>query len=271
MDPNSLVGRAQGTLGNTISGQYLNPSTNPYLAGSVNDALGQVQSKFAGLYGGAAGANVNNSGYQEQLARTLAQTALPAYANAYQQERQNQLSATQMAPSLDYAQSNALGQVGAQQQQAPWAQLQNYQGALTGNFGGQGTQQSPYFQNPLANAMGLGLGGMGIYGMGQKAGLWGGAAPAAAGLAGLDAIGTMGTMAGIGGMGLEGALMFSDRRLKSNIVKVGDHPRGFAIYEYDIFGRRERGVMADEVEKVIPDAVHDIGGYQAVDYSMLRE
>src|SRR5438132_11753350 len=34
MDPNSLVGRAQGTLGNTISGQYLNPSTNPYLAGA---------------------------------------------------------------------------------------------------------------------------------------------------------------------------------------------------------------------------------------------
>lgn len=65
-------------------------------------------------------------------------------------------------------------------------------------------------------------------------------------------------------------LMFSDRRLKSNIVRVGEHPLGISIYEYDIFGRRERGVMADEIEHVIPEAVvtHP-SGYKMVNYGML--
>jgi hypothetical protein len=64
--------------------------------------------------------------------------------------------------------------------------------------------------------------------------------------------------------------MFSDIRLKSNIVKVGDHPKGFGIYEYDIFGRRERGVMAQEVEKIIPEAVLEHpSGYKMVNYGAL--
>lgn len=63
---------------------------------------------------------------------------------------------------------------------------------------------------------------------------------------------------------------YSDRRLKSNIVKVGDDPRGFGIYEYDIFGRRERGVMAQEVERIIPDAVIEgADGYKMVNYGAL--
>ena len=61
----------------------------------------------------------------------------------------------------------------------------------------------------------------------------------------------------------------SDRRLKSNIVRVGTHRLGIGIYEYDIFGQRARGVMADEVEAVKPEAVVWIGPYKAVYYGML--
>lgn len=62
----------------------------------------------------------------------------------------------------------------------------------------------------------------------------------------------------------------SDRRLKSNIVKVGDDPRGFGIYRYVIFGMRQIGVMADEVAKVIPGAVsRGRDGFLRVDYGML--
>lgn len=66
------------------------------------------------------------------------------------------------------------------------------------------------------------------------------------------------------------AAMMSDRRLKSNIERIGTHPKGFGIYEYDLFGERRQGVMADEVEKVIPDAVkvHETG-FKMVDYSRL--
>lgn len=62
----------------------------------------------------------------------------------------------------------------------------------------------------------------------------------------------------------------SDRRLKSNIVRIGEHPLGIGIYEYDIFGNRERGVMAQEVLKVRPEAViHLPSGYMAVNYGAL--
>ena len=62
----------------------------------------------------------------------------------------------------------------------------------------------------------------------------------------------------------------SDIRLKSNIVRVGTHPLGIGIYEYDIFDRRERGVMAQELEKVKPEAVllHP-SGYKMVNYGVI--
>src|SRR3546814_16421840 len=45
---------------------------------------------------------------------------------------------------------------------------------------------------------------------------------------------------------------FSDRRLKADIVKVGDDPRGFGVYEFCYAtdpSRRYRGVMADELQQ----------------------
>lgn len=73
-----------------------------------------------------------------------------------------------------------------------------------------------------------------------------------------------------GGIGNLAGAKFSDIRLKSNIVKVGDHPKGFGIYEYDIDGRRERGVMAQEVEKIIPEAVMEHpNGFKMVNYGAL--
>ena len=75
-----------------------------------------------------------------------------------------------------------------------------------------------------------------------------------------------------GGIGQAGGIgaFFSDRRLKSKIERVGTHPLGIGVYEYDIAGRRERGVMADEVESVKPEAVHTHeSGYKMVNYGML--
>ena len=80
-------------------------------------------------------------------------------------------------------------------------------------------------------------------------------------------------MQGLGmlaGSALPYAAAISDRRLKSNIVRIGEHPLGIGIYEYDIFGSRERGVMAQEVLEVRPEAViHLPSGYMAVNYGAL--
>ena len=76
---------------------------------------------------------------------------------------------------------------------------------------------------------------------------------------------------GLAGTAGTAAMMFSDRRLKSNIERIGTHPLGIGVYEYDIFDRRERGVMADEVEAVMPEAVmlHP-SGYKMVNYGMIN-
>ena len=73
-----------------------------------------------------------------------------------------------------------------------------------------------------------------------------------------------------GAVGGAAVTKYSDARLKSNIVKVGEHPIGIGIYDYNIFGNRERGVMAQELMQVMPDAVHqDSNGYFMVDYGRL--
>ena len=64
---------------------------------------------------------------------------------------------------------------------------------------------------------------------------------------------------------------FSDRRLKSNITRIGTHPLGIGIYEYDIFDRHEIGVMAQEVQDVLPEAIHiHPSGFMMVDYGRLN-
>jgi hypothetical protein len=75
---------------------------------------------------------------------------------------------------------------------------------------------------------------------------------------------------GLFGLGAAGIAAFSDRRLKSNILRIGTLPSGIPWYSYDIFGHTEEGVMADEVEAVMPEAVmtHE-SGYKMVDYGRL--
>ncbi len=81
-------------------------------------------------------------------------------------------------------------------------------------------------------------------------------------------------MQGLYGLGssalMYGMLSASDRKLKRNIKRIGTHKSGVGVYEYDIFNRHEIGVMADEVEKVIPEAVmiHPLG-FKMVNYAYL--
>ena len=78
---------------------------------------------------------------------------------------------------------------------------------------------------------------------------------------------------GLGSAGITGGMMMmSDRRLKSNIKRIGTHTLGIGWYEYEIGGRKTQGVMADEVEEVKPEAVvMAADGYQRVNYSMIGD
>jgi hypothetical protein len=99
--------------------------------------------------------------------------------------------------------------------------------------------------------------------MGTQAGLSGDAMAANSSATG-SAIGAIG--------GIAAAAMMSDRRLKTNIVRVGKRADGLNVYAYEYVwgGGLQIGVMADEVIRVYPDAVlMTASGYQAVDYARI--
>lgn len=81
------------------------------------------------------------------------------------------------------------------------------------------------------------------------------------------------TLGKVGGMMTGASLLFSDERLKQDISHVGEE-NGHRIYEFGYIGdkdnKRYRGVMAQDVEKVAPDAVVVMAnGYKAVDYAKI--
>lgn len=72
--------------------------------------------------------------------------------------------------------------------------------------------------------------------------------------------------------GLGAAALMSDVRLKENVNRVGTTDGGLPVYTFRYKGQPQThmGVMAQDVEKVNPDAVREIGGYKAVDYAMVK-
>jgi hypothetical protein len=79
--------------------------------------------------------------------------------------------------------------------------------------------------------------------------------------------------AGIGAAGALGGagIAKSDRRLKKNIKRIGTHVLGIGLYTWDyLWGEPFSGVMADEVEQVMPEAiVMHPSGFKMVNYTML--
>ncbi len=78
-----------------------------------------------------------------------------------------------------------------------------------------------------------------------------------------------------------GASAMSDMRLKTNINQVGNLPNGLGIYtwdwtdeavEKDLANNMHIGVLAQEVEKIMPSAVvHTDSGYMAVKYNEILQ
>jgi hypothetical protein len=81
----------------------------------------------------------------------------------------------------------------------------------------------------------------------------------------------LGTAAGT--ISVFGLLTRSDRRLKEDIEPVGALFDGTPVYGYRYKGAPAYhiGLMAQDVEKITPEAVIEINGYKAVDYRAATE
>jgi hypothetical protein len=133
---------AKSILGDTATGKYLDPSTNPYLSFYANKALEQSLPTYntSAINAGRYGSNAYYSGKNDLEGEIMNQI----YGGAYNTERQNQLNAAQLLPSIyemDYNDAAKLLDAGntayqAKQQAAlaPWQQAQLYQGLLGNNY-----------------------------------------------------------------------------------------------------------------------------------------
>ena len=222
-------------------------------AGAYNAAAGQQfgqEMDIAGLYNASLAQNQQAALQQAQAQAALqAQGFNQAQAAANFQNAQRQAALQEQLALRALPLNEVAAIMGGAQVQMP--QFQAYQGAEVGAapiFGA--TQAAGNFaQQNYGNQVSAYNAKMGMYGQ------LGGAIGAAAG----------------GPAGLSGFFTGSDRRLKSNIVRVATHPLGIGVYEYDIAGKRQRGVMADEVEKVMPEAVVTRSdGIKMVNYGMLQ-
>jgi hypothetical protein len=201
-----------------------------------NAAIGQ------GFDIGAQRAAFQNQAQQQQFQQNMAQQQF--YNTAIQQALAQQ-AAIRSIPVNEISALLSGGQVNI-------PQFQGYSGVTVAPapIFQAGQAQGDFAQRNYQNQVGAYNAGMGMLGQ------LGGAA---------------GSVLGAGTGSIAGSLFgLSDRRLKSNIVRVGTHPLGIGVYEYDIFGERQRGVMADELEAVLPEAVaiHP-SGYKMVNYGML--
>jgi hypothetical protein len=87
----------------------------------------------------------------------------------------------------------------------------------------------------------------------------------------------LGGLASIAGTALggwaQGGFKMSDRRIKTDIRRVGTLDNGLPVYAYRFKsgGPVEIGVMAQEVERVRPDAVREFDGIKHVNYARAVE
>jgi hypothetical protein len=237
-----------------------------------------------------AGLGFNNQasqqGYANQLAQIQANNAAnqQGYANSQQQQQANNALAQQ-----GYANSQAQQQANnaiAQQQfgnqiananLGNTAQQQQYNQAMT-NYNmplntlsalRSGAQvQNPSFINAPQQATTAGADLLGASQMGYNAQM-----------GNFNAQQAQQANFNQGLMGLGGAAMISDIRTKENIKHLGWMPNGLPIYEYEYkpewkeeagYGKFV-GVMAHEVENVMPEAViYRPDGYKMVNYGVLN-
>jgi hypothetical protein len=233
-----FMGASEQNLTDTLNGKYLDPSSNPWLSNTFNGAADAVTRQFktatapttdsffagSGGYNSSARYNAQNNNNMG-LGTTLNNLATSVYGGNYQQERNRQMQAQGLVPSITQARYldptaaiNAGGALQGQNQKeltdkvnrfnfnqmSPWQSLGLLQNFISGNYGQSGTttttQQQPMNSgSPFGQALG------GIMGLGGLAGQLGWS-PFAAGM-GASSLGGMaglGASAGRAGLGADG-------------------------------------------------------------------
>jgi hypothetical protein len=268
-------------------------SANAY--GGSRQAMQQGVTQAQGALGmGQMAAQLNQANYGQAQQGALSDVAAQNAASQFNAGAQNTAQAQNQAAGLSQEQlvnqaSQGLGTLGTQQMQN---NIANY-GMLTsaGGFEQQQAQNDinaqmakfqQAFQYPqqqlgmMESALGMTPYDTGTSGTSSSTTTQTQSNPMAAALGGMQTLG--GLFSGGSGAGaLTGLLGLSDRRLKTDVVKIGKHPTGIDMYAYRYKGDPKHypkvvGPMAEDVKKIAPHAVRQVTskGHMAVHMDMLN-
>lgn len=267
---------SRGNISDTLKGKYLDPGANPYLQKYLragfdvqneefnNSVLPNLRAQFAGSGRTGSGADFNTAMRGvDSLARAQAGAAAQAEAGAYSDERGRQFQAQGLLPSLQGIDLNRAAAMARAGQGSDAIEQQRVNEAIYRDSYRK-TGDLDYWSNIASRALGMYPGGT-TQGTGTNSGystMYGGGGGAGSWL---------GAGMGIAGLGLQALPLFgfSDARLKDVEGRVGYTDEGLPLYLYKYKGDDQPriGPMAQEVERVRPDAVatHP-SGFKMVDY-----
>lgn len=231
-----LLSGMSGTLADMMSGDY----QTQYLENVKQNALGTAIPAAASMFSGSG--MTDSSTAMDYVGRSAAEAVAPYEYQAAEAAQNRALQAAGMAPTAyqsGFLPQQMLASVGSQQD-AMAQQMLDADIAAHYEAENQQRQALENYAN-LATA----IGGMGGTSQGSS----------------YQPMGVGGALSILG----SGLSLFSDRRLKENVVKIGETPSGTNIYSYTYKGSNvpQVGVMADEVPHAISG---EIGGYSVVDY-----
>jgi len=228
-----------------MDGSFLDPMNNPQMKEMLdlvgNNAFNKVNSAFAG-----AGRTLTGNAYgQKAAARGVAEAQLPVLFDQFNKQQQMQQQALGQLLPMAQGATDAQGLYGAQAGEMGQNAIdaRNYSGERLIDLDQQ-IKSMPYEDIALIASIlypGAGLGGT----------------------SNTDSKGTSKTKTSF----------FSDRRLKENIREIGETYDGQKIYAYNHIGseKTQIGLMADEVQKVKPEAISMKAGFYMVDYGIALE
>ena len=276
-----------GTMANVVMSQYMNPYTQQVINTTMQDLESQrqmqqrqmgAQAQRAGAFGGSrhgVSESLTNLGFGQQMANTAANLRQQGYAQAQNIAQQD--LARQMQAGLA---NQGAGLQGAQLRLGAAGQLGNL---AQGAFGmGQSVQQNLQQQGALQQAQQQAI----IDAIRQQYQSYQqqperslGYMATAIGAAPVPQTQTTQKQLGLFdylGAGI-GLAALSDINLKEDIKLVKKTNGGHNWYSWKwndkaeklgLSGRSE-GVIAQEIQKVMPEAIRKISGYLAVDYGMV--
>lgn len=247
----SPLAKSKTAIDDIISGEF---SVSDPLQRVLDDTLSKTVNNVTSQY--ALGGRLGSDSFGTGLGEGIASGTAPILADALESDATRKIAAAGLMPSLLSAEvglAGALSAIGKDEQAYDQALLdQTAQGVAAEN------QSSQQYINNLIAALG------------------GAPTPmtetSSKSPSNLDAITALALGAGA---------FFSDRRLKSDIKKIGVHSNGLNVYEWEwnakafVLGLDKyprKGFIAQEVQKVFPEAVfEDNHGYLKIDYSKIKE